>query len=926
MKGLTRSGLMSAEEVHAVMVTLPPDMQPPTVTSLAQELVRRGRLTRYQAGRVAAGAIEGLVLDKYVILDKIGEGGMGEVFVAEHRRMKRPVVVKILPPAATLSEYYLRRFQREVEAAAQLTHPNIVTAFDADEHHGIHYLVMEFVDGQPLGHLVATRGAMPVKQAVCCVLQAARGLEYAHAKGIIHRDIKPNNLLLDTDGVVKILDMGLARFDDGRQKIVSLDELTQQNQIVGTIEYMAPEQVDNSSLADRRSDIYSLGCTFYRLLTQRPPYQADSLIATLIAHRTLPTPQIRQACPAAPESLQAVFERMLAVDPADRYQSATDLIVDLEVIDEGLADDSSVWITAQPRDGDPSSERDTTVIAPRFAPTESGQRDPPGAGGDAVTKDADTSEPSSAKTTEERGKAGPRAGASPRTEPASKAIGIDLGTTFSAISYLDDVGRPQLLTNLEGDQTTPSVVLVDGEDIVVGQEALKAMATDMECIAECAKRDLGFMAYHKKLGGCEYPPEVVQAWILNKLRVDAQKRLGPFTQAVITVPAYFDEIRRKATQDAGYIAGLEVLDIINEPTAAALAFGFHRGRLYANDIDMVPSRVLVYDLGGGTFDVTIMEIGAGEFFTLATDGDVQLGGRDWDQRLVDYVAELFVRKHGRDPREDPNTFGRLLRDCEDAKRTLTSRSKVKIVCDMGNVAERIEITRKQFEEITADLLDRTAFTTRQTLHAAGLTWNAIDDVLLVGGSTRMPAVVKLVRELTGKEPDTSVSPDEAVAQGAAIHAGVLLDRIQGKPARVKISNVNSHSLGVVATDPKTQRKQTAVLIPRNTPLPARAKRVFRTAKDRQTSIVATIVEGESRDPRECTAIGKCTVTGLPDDLPAGTPIEVRFQYADNGRLKVLVNVAGVDDQVTHEIRRANNLSQQQLDAWRKSVSGESPVA
>lgn len=356
IEGLIRSGLMAADEVHAVMVTLPPEMQPITTNSLAVELVRRGRLTKYQAGRVAAGKIEGLVLDKYVIQDKIGEGGMGEVFVAEHSRMKRPVVVKILPPAATQSEYYLRRFQREVEAAAQLTHPNVVIAFDADEHNGIYYLVMEFVDGQPLGHLVATRGAMPVKQAVSCILQAARGLEYAHSKGIIHRDIKPNNLLLDTEGVVKILDMGLARFDDGRQTIAAGDELTQQNQIVGTIEYMAPEQVDDSSLADRRSDIYSLGCTLFRLLTKRPSYQGNTLVETLIAHRTLPTPQIRAGCPSAPESLQTIFDRMLAVDPADRYQSVADLIADLEPVYEELADDESVWISVEARDGSLSSD------------------------------------------------------------------------------------------------------------------------------------------------------------------------------------------------------------------------------------------------------------------------------------------------------------------------------------------------------------------------------------------------------------------------------------------------------------------------------------------------------------------------------------------------------------------------------------------
>ncbi len=914
IEGLTRSGLMAADEVHAVMVTLPPELQPPTTKSLAMELVRRGRLTKYQAARVAAGKLEGLVLDKYVIRDKIGEGGMGEVFVAEHRRMKRPVVVKILPPAATESSYYIRRFQREVEAAAQLHHPNVVTAFDADEQHGIYYLVMEFVDGEPLGQLLARCGRMPLKQAVDCTLQAARGLEYAHSKGIIHRDIKPNNLLLDTDGVVKILDMGLARFDDGRQTIVDSDELTQQNQIVGTAEYMAPEQVDDSSSADRRSDIYSLGCTFFRLLTARPPYQGETLVQTLIAHRTKETPRIQDDCPAAPAALQQILDRMLAVDPEERFQSMTALIGELEAIYEGLPADGTDWIRAEPREWGARNESDTTIMGPSGQPAS-------GSAGQASARQP-ASGGSSDRPTRAADEPGDPFG---RRAATSKAVGIDLGTTFSAISYLDDQGRPQLLSNMEGDQTTPSVVLVDDDDIIVGQEALKAMATDMESIAECAKRDLGFKAYHKKLAGKAYPPEVVQAWILNKLRVDAQKRLGEFTQAVITVPAYFDEVRRKATEDAGYIAGLEVLDIINEPTAAALAFGFQRGRMHRGDLDLVPSRVLVYDLGGGTFDVTIMEIGLGEFFTLATDGDVQLGGRDWDQRLVDYVAEAFIREHGQDPREDPNALGRLLRDCEDAKRSLTLRNKARIVCDLGGVAERIEITRAHFEQITADLLERTAFTTRQTLKAAGLTWNEIDDILLVGGSTRMPAVVKMVRELTGKEPDISVSPDEAVAQGAAIHAGVVLDRLQNSSPRLKIRNVNSHSLGIVGTDTRTQRKQTAILIPRNTPLPAKAKRVFRTAKHGQSSIVATIVEGESKDPRECTAIGKFTVTDLPDDLPAGTPIEVRFQYADNGRLRVVVSVDGVCDQVTQEITRANNLSQRKLNAWREVVSATAPT-
>ncbi|HUG67937.1 MAG TPA: Hsp70 family protein [Pirellulaceae bacterium] len=504
-------------------------------------------------------------------------------------------------------------------------------------------------------------------------------------------------------------------------------------------------------------------------------------------------------------------------------------------------------------------------------------------------------------------------------QPRHRAIGIDLGTTFSAVACLDDLGRPQTLMNGEGDKLTPSVVFFEDSEIVVGKEAVKAIGTAAAQVAECAKRDLGNRMYEKVLGGRQYPPEAIEAWVLNKLRIDAEQQIGTFDKVVITVPAYFDEVRRKATQDAGYMAGLEVMDIINEPTAAAIAFGFQQSGERALDAAQGSCRLLVYDLGGGTFDVTVMEIARNRFVTLATDGDVRLGGRDWDQRLVDFVAEEFIRRCGVDPRADPNTAGRLWRDCEDTKRTLSARSKATVSCDYQGQAVRLEITRRQFEEMTRDLLDRTAFTTRQTLQAAGLQWTDIDRVLLVGGSTRMPAICEMLQSITGKELDRSISPDEAVAHGAAIHAGLLLERYQGRAPRVTIKNVNSHSLGVVARDSLTQRQRNAILIPRNTSLPVSAKRVFKTQKASQKSILVQIVEGESASPDDCSQIGKCSVRQLPPNLPADTPIEVRFRYADNGRLTVVVSCAGKE--LSHEIQRDNSLTQEQLASWRQYISG-----
>jgi molecular chaperone DnaK len=511
------------------------------------------------------------------------------------------------------------------------------------------------------------------------------------------------------------------------------------------------------------------------------------------------------------------------------------------------------------------------------------------------------------------------------SDASPPAVGIDLGTTYSVIARLDGQGRPESLVNTEGDRLTPSTVLFEGDSVVVGKEALKALATEADQVAECSKRDVGHRVFHKVFQGKQYPPEVIEAWILNKLRSDAVAQIGQFSKVVVTVPAYFDEVRRKATQDAGYMAGCEVMDIINEPTAAAVAFGFQQGFLDIHGGTAEPRRILVYDLGGGTFDVTVMEIRGTEFIALATDGDVRLGGYDWDQRLVDLVAEAFIREHYTDPREDPISAGKLWRECEDAKRTLSARTKATVTCDYKGRVSRVDVTREQFEEATQDLLDRTRFTAVQTLKAAGLEFSDLERVLLVGGSTRMPMVREMLQQISGQEPDASVVADEAVAHGAALRAGLLLAQSQGLPSLFTIKNVNSHSLGVVGIDPHTGRRRNGVLIPRNTPLPVTGKRKFKTKKANQRSILVQIVEGESPSADDCVQIGRCTVRDLPPNLPEKYPIEVLFHYEPNGRLQINVNVPNAERQVEHEIMRENSLPKEHLDGWRRYISGMEPT-
>ena len=482
---------------------------------------------------------------------------------------------------------------------------------------------------------------------------------------------------------------------------------------------------------------------------------------------------------------------------------------------------------------------------------------------------------------------------------ADPIIGIDLGTTYSVVAALDDRGRPVSIPNAQGELTTPSVVLFEEDGLVVGGEAARRALAEPERVAECAKRDMGSPFYHRPVAGRQVTPGMVAAVILKQLKADAERVVGPIRRAVITVPAYFDHGRREATAEAGRLAGLEVVDLLNEPTAAALAFGFREQFLDAAGA-LATRRTarpgvltaLVYDLGGGTFDATVMQVRDRQFKTLVTDGDVRLGGRDWDHRLVDLAAAAFLADHPRDdPRRHPETLQALFQAAEAAKRTLSDHERAVMEYVHCGIPARLEVDRATFEERTADLLERTRATTQLVLNEAGLEWPEVDALLLTGGSTRMPQVVRMLRDLSGQEPDRSLSPDEAVAHGAALYHGIL--RAQGgesAPATAtggtRITNVNSHSLGVVALAPSTGRLCNSILIPRNTPLPHAGSQRFRTVKDGQARIKVRVVEGEAVNPEDCIQLGEFVVEPLPAGLPKGTPVRVTYRYDPSGRIHV----------------------------------------
>jgi molecular chaperone DnaK len=497
-----------------------------------------------------------------------------------------------------------------------------------------------------------------------------------------------------------------------------------------------------------------------------------------------------------------------------------------------------------------------------------------------------------------------------------------------------------MILNADGNILTPSVVLFDDAGIVVGREALRAVAVSSGRVARWVKRDMGSPSYSQPIGGHYMPPEAIQACILSQLRADVERTLGKSYHAVITVPAFFDEPRRRATAEAAAMAGLPILDIVNEPTAAVLAFGEQLGYLTAPDLSGQPLKLLVYDLGGGTFDVTVAELRPGQVRALATDGDSMLGGYDWDRRLVDLAAEEFQKQFGTDPRQDPASLHQLLIEAEQAKLALSARAKAIVRAVHGGRVLEVQVNRQQFEERSADLLYRTSVTTRQVLSAAGLTFKDIHRVLLVGGSTRMPMVRKMLADLSGQEPHGEVNPDEAVARGAALYASHLLAKSQPaapqptgrlpptaaaspKPGpQLQVTNVSAHSLGIEGYNVKQDRRGNTILIPRNSPLPVSVTRKFITRKIGQKSIVVQVLEGESSRPDECTRVGRMVIRNLPPGLAAGTPVKVTYEYGSNGRLSVKADVSGINRSMKLEFERTGERTAQQIAAWRQVLTSE----
>lgn len=758
------------------------------------------------------------VLGDYRILEEIGSGGMGHVYRAEHRMMARVVALKTLPPTRASRSSAVDRFFAEVRAAARVLHPNIVTAFDAGTEGQIHFLIMEFVDGVTLNQLVEQDGVLSVPDAVRIIRAAGEGLAHAHRTGLVHRDVKPGNVMVARTGEVKVLDLGLAGFAaDERSPL-------KKGKLVGTIEYIAPEQIEDPNAADARADIYSLGGTLYYLLTGHSPYHGD-LLSQVRSHRHDDPPQVAGIRPDADLRIDHVLRRMMAKRPEDRYQSIAELDVDLAAL-----------------------ENSTAGALP----------------GPAGMRAALLSE-------------SPTAGNRPTTaSAAAEVFGADLGM-FHITAAVAKPGGDVLPATLDGGvrASIRSAFACADEALLFGQEAWNLRTRHPEWLAHCLQLYIGRAQVDRLVAGKKCPPEVLIALMLKHVFNQSWNRKGRPAAAAVTVPACYDQLHRRSIRLAASIAGLPACRLVDRPLAAAYS------QLMPDRAAADPPRQaaichwLTVSVAGNAMEVCLLRHLGGRLQCLATSGNWGAGVLAWQQRLLDLAAEDHRDRHGFDPRSQLRSAASLQMGCESAVRALLLQPETQLRFHVNNRQVALPVSRELFTAACADMLTMLQEMIESTIQRAGVAPEQISRCLLIGSLARFPAVTKAIRRTL---ETSQLIPIDQTSIACGIAGAVADGFTEGTEP---LQGCAAHDIGVLVWDDVKGRHRAATVIPSGATLPAKTARRLRPSNQSHSNSL-TFVESADHEQKAWRALGSCR---LDDMLQAGA-VESRFTLDTSGLLHI----------------------------------------
>lgn len=803
------------------------------------------------------------MLGDYLLIEKIGAGGMGEVFRAEHHIMHRQVALKILPTSLSSNQSLVDRFYAEVRAVARLMHPNIVTAFDAGQHQGIHFLVMELIEGDVLSKRVSEQGPLSANDAIEVLRQAATALDYAHRLGIIHRDIKPSNMMLNRQGVLKILDFGLAQIGE------AVETKSTTSKLIGTVEFMSPEQISRPDAVDHRSDLYSLGATLFYLLTGRMMFTGEPMQIAQAQVRQQPPP-LYEVRPDIDLRIDAIFQKLIAKNPDERLRSGRELIENLERLNLVTAHGSAQSAAAK-------------ILLPKLA-TEN-----PTNPGTVIT----------------------------RMTKSAAAFAIDLGMMNSSAAIFDKTEGPKLVPLSGGKELLRNMIWSHENQIYLGADAIARRQVAPEKVYHGLQRWLGLPFLDRPFCGRIVPPEVPVAVLLKYLAGAAATLQNAATHAVVTVPACYDQLRRYSVVNACKIAGIQVLQLLDRPMAAALTWLDISSKLNSPERPRdAEQNWLIIHAGASGIEVSVAAIRGLEIRSLATVGDWLRGTYRWQHLLAEHLCQQFQKKYGQDIRQDLLAATRLQRTVELSLDRLATAPKVDIRFEFQQKSIQCTLSRRDMLAIAEEPCLMLKHYVEHALKQSGIDPFDIDQVLWMGSLARFDELRAMIERFLSHNPTSSIQSKADLAIGAAIQSQHMMPTIQAPTVLPRVVTSASYDLGLLFRDAQAGKMVPRVLAPKGSALPFAIQRNMRPPPGVDLPPLVQIIEGTNQGDSTWHKLGQIDLKAAFPNRPSRDPCQLRMQIDESGLWSGSVTWTNGQQSVPIPVTSESPMTNEQAERWK----------